>query len=216
MKHYDYIFFDLDGTLTDSGPGIFNAVRYALRHYGYAEPSNEELWRFVGPPLHESFQRFYGFDEAKSLEAVEVFREYYNVTGIFENSVYPGIPELLQALCAAGKTLMVATSKPQTAAERVLAHFGLRKYFRYVTGATADSSLVKKADIIAHVLSTVGVTGSDVLMVGDREHDVLGARENGMACLGVLWGYGSREELEKAGAADIAESAEEARQMILA
>ena len=215
MKHYDYIFFDLDGTLTDSGPGIFNAVRYALRYYGYAEPSNEELWRFVGPPLHESFQRFYGFDEPTSLEAVEVFREYYNVTGIFENSVYPGIPELLQALCAAGKTLMVATSKPQTAAERVLEHFGLRQYFRYVTGATADSSLVKKADIIAHVLNTAGVTGSDVLMVGDREHDVLGAKENGMACLGVLWGYGSREELEQAGASDIAENAEEARQIIL-
>ena len=215
MNHYDYIFFDLDGTLTDSGPGIFNAVRYALRHYGLPEADDAALRPFVGPPLHESFQRFYDFDEATSLEAVEVFREYYNVAGIFENSVYPGIPELLESLCAAGKTLMLATSKPQTAAERVLSHFGLRQHFRYVTGATADSSLVKKADIIAHVLRTAGLRGEQVLMVGDREHDVLGAKENGMACLGVLWGYGSREELESAGAVGIAKSAEEAKQIIL-
>ena len=216
MKTYDSFFFDLDGTLTDSGPGILNAIVYALDTYGISVPDKNSLRPFVGPPLHESFQQFYGFDREKSLEAVGRFREYYNVTGIFENSVYPGIPELLESLRAAGKTLLVATSKPETAARRVLEHFGLQQYFHGVTGATADSSLVKKADIIAHMLREQRLRGGDVLMVGDREHDVLGARANGMDCLGVLWGYGSREELLSAGACAVAETAQEAGRLLLA
>lgn len=215
MTDYDRIFFDLDGTLTDSGPGIINAIIYALERFGITAESRESLRRFVGPPLHESFMRFYGFDGAKALHAVDVFREYYNDTGIFENSVYPGIEKLLKDLRSAGKMLMVATSKPEIAARRVLEHFDLAKYFDFVAGASQDSSVVKKADIVAGVLRATGSDADRVLMIGDREHDVIGAGENGMSCMGVLWGYGSREELVKAGAAYIAATPLEAERIIL-
>ncbi len=215
MKAYDYIFFDLDGTLTDSGPGIMNAINYALDRLKMPKEERGSLRRFIGPPLHESFMNFYGFDSEKALRTVDIFREYYNVTGVYENSVYPGIERLLMELKEAGRTLMVATSKPEATAMRVLEHFGLLKYFSYVTGASADSTLVKKADIVAHVLQSAGVVGSQVLMVGDREHDVIGAAQNGMECMGVLWGYGSRDELLAAGAACLAETPREAGDIIL-
>lgn len=217
MKNYDIILFDLDGTLTDSGPGIMNAAAYAVKKLGAPVPDRSVLRAFVGPPLADSFERFCGFPREKALEAVQAYREYYNVTGIFENSVYPGMEKALSALTGAGKTLAVATSKPETAARRVLEHFGLAGYFTVIAGATEDGSRVAKADVVAYALERLGVSGPGVaLMVGDREHDVLGAAANGLECMGVLYGYGSRVELESAGAVCTADTPEDVARLILA
>lgn len=214
---YDVILFDLDGTLTDSGPGIMNAAAYAMEHYGL-RADKETLRRFVGPPLLESFRDFCGFDRAKCEEAIWVFREYYEPKGIFENSVYPGVPEMLETLLAAGKRLAVATSKLDSAARRVLEHFDLAKYFELASGSLADNTRTTKAEVVAWALETLGVTDADkgrALMVGDREHDVRGARKNGLDCLGVLYGYGDAAELERAGAIALAATPRETAELIL-
>ena len=198
------VLFDLDGTLTDSAPGITNAVAYALARCGIREePQN--LTNFVGPPLTDSFRDHYGFDLEKRMEAVDFFREYYNKTGWLENAPYPGIEDLLRALKAAGLTLMVATSKPEFMAVRILNHFSLAKYFYHISGAPLDSEEgSRKSAVIRNALSHL--TGpAEAVMVGDRRHDVAGAKEVGLPCVGVLYGYGGREELEKAGAEFIAE-----------
>lgn len=205
---YPTILFDLDGTLTDSGLGITKAVSYALRRWDIIEEDRARLDRFVGPPLDASFREFYGFSEEDSKKAVWVFREYYNDIGVYENEVYPGVRELLHSLRESGRTLAVATSKPEYLALRVLEHFGLRDYFDQVTGATPDEKRILKADVIRCALEGMGVTDKrDVVMVGDRKHDVEGARANGLDSIGILYGYGSREELEEAGATYIAPTA---------
>ena len=209
------IFFDLDGTLTDSGPGIVASVAYALRKLGVEPPEPEQLRPFIGPPLLWSFSHFYGFDEEKSKEAVRLYREYFTAGGMFENSVYPGIPEALERLRAAGFRLAVATSKPELFSRQIISHFGLDKYFEAVCGAAMDESRTEKADVIRYALDTLGVAPEESLMVGDREHDVLGAKAVGLPCLGVLWGYGSREELTNAGASALAETPEELSERIL-
>ena len=211
---YDVILFDLDGTLTDSGPGIMNAAAYAMEHYGlrYDEAL---LRRFVGPPLLESFRDFCGFSGEKVIEAVEVFREYYGPTGIFENSVYPGMEAALNRLKAAGRTLAVATTKLDTSAYRVLDYFGLSPYFDVVAGSHADGTFSEKAEVLACVLERLGVGAADALMVGDRKYDVEGAAENRVACMGVLYGYGSREELLSAGVICLAETPEDIARLIL-
>lgn len=213
---YHTILFDLDGTLTDPGEGITNSVAHSLRHYGIEVPDRTELYKFIGPPLYESYMKYYGFDEKTAHEAVEVYREYYRPRGIFENRVYDGIPELLSALKAAGKRLLVATSKPEGFSRQILEHFNLIQYFDFVAGSTLDSSRVLKADVIRHALTQTGLTPDEgVVMVGDREHDVLGAAECGLGCVGVLFGYGSRPELEAAGAAAIAATVEELGDVLL-
>ncbi len=212
---YDVILFDLDGTLTDSGPGIMNAAAYAMEHYGLRHDP-ETLRRFVGPPLLDSFRDYCGFDRKKCEEAIWVFREYYEPKGIFENSVYPGVPEMLETLLAAGKRLALATSKLDSAAVRVLEHFDLAKYFELAAGSLADNTRTRKAEVVAYVLETLGVTDKKrALMVGDREHDVLGARENGLDCLGVLYGYGDAAELSGAGAIALAATPQETAELIL-
>ena len=206
---YDTILFDLDGTLTDSGPGITHAVQYALGQKGYEVPPREELFSFIGPPLHTSFQRRCGVDEVGATELVRIFRVYYNqMGGILENEVYPGIRELLQALKAAGKRLMVATSKPQAAAELVMHHFGLDEFIPEIVGGT-DYTRNTKGKVIAWALREYGVDPRTAVMVGDREHDVLGAAENGIPTIGITWGYGDRAELEGAGAKAVFDTAEE-------
>lgn len=213
---YQTIFFDLDGTLTDPGTGITNSVAHALKYYNIAVSERSELYKFIGPPLIESFQLFYGFSRERAAEAVNYYREYYSKNGIFENYVYDGMEALLRDLKAAGKQLVVATSKPELFAGQILEHFGLAEYFAYIAGANMDESRTKKAEVIAYALDTCGITDkSSVLMVGDREHDVLGAREVGIDCLGVLYGYGDREELEQAGADYIAENVAELRRFLL-
>lgn len=214
---YDVILFDLDGTLTDPGEGITNSVAHALKRLGIPVPERRELYKFIGPPLYQSFMDFYGLDRQKALEAVEFYREYYRDRGIWENEVYAGIPELLAKLKGAGKQLLVATSKPENFALQILEHFDLRQYFDRVAGSTLDSSRVEKADVIRYALEQEGIApGPSVVMVGDREHDVLGARKAGLDCIGVLFGYGDAPELQKAGAARIAATVEELAGLLLA
>lgn len=214
---YDVILFDLDGTLTDPGEGITNSVAHALKRLGIPVPERRALYKFIGPPLYASFMDFYGLDRQKALEAVEFYREYYRDRGIWENKVYAGIPELLAKLKGAGKRLLVATSKPENFALQILEHFDLRQYFDRVAGSTLDSSRVEKADVIRYALEQEGIApGPSVVMVGDREHDVLGARKAGLDCIGVLFGYGDAPELQKAGAARIAATVEELAGLLLA
>jgi len=203
----DIILFDLDGTLTDPGLGITNSVMYALRKYGMEVPSRQELYSFIGPPLKQSFMRWCGFDEAEGEQAVKYYREYYRDKGLLENEVYDGIEDMLKALREKGKRLAVATSKPEEFAIRILEHFGLAQYFEVIAGDTLDFKRNTKADVIASALERLGVTDrSGVIMVGDREHDVIGAKAQDLPCIGVLFGYGSQEELEAAGAKHIAQT----------
>lgn len=198
---YDVILFDLDGTLTDSGPGITNSVAYSLKKYGIEVTDRTELYKFIGPPLKESFEKYYGFSAEDSRKAVEYYREYYTDKGIFENAVYEGIEELLREIRKSGKKAVVATSKPEIFAKRILMHFDLAKYFEHIVGANMDETRTKKDEVISCVLQSLAISDrSNVLMIGDRKHDILGAKKNGIASLGVLFGFGDYEELEKAGA----------------
>jgi len=198
---YKYILFDLDGTLTDPGLGITNAVMHALKKFNIEVPDRSELYKFIGPPLLESFEKYYGMTEEESQLALQYYREYFKPYGLYENTVYDGMEEVLVTLKSQGKQLILATSKPEPFAVEILRHFGLDKYFDFVAGATMDEKRVRKADVIAYALNSCGIAElSDAIMVGDREHDVLGAKEVGMECIGVLYGYGNLEELEKAGA----------------
>ena len=212
---YDTILFDLDGTLTDSGLGITKAVQYALGQMGYEVPPRESLFTFIGPPLHKSFAKYYGMDEATAVEAVRQFRVYYNqMGGILENEVYEGVRELLRDLKAAGKRLMVATSKPQAAAEKVMRHFGLDEFVPEIIGGTDDTRNTK-GKVIAYALREYGVDPTTAVMVGDREHDILGAAENNLPAIGITWGYGDRAELETAGAEAVFDTPAETVQYIL-
>ena len=209
------VLFDLDGTLTDSGLGITKGVQYALGQLGYAVPPRESLFSFIGPPLHKSFQRHCGVDEAGAAEAVRQFRVYYNeMGGILENEVYPGVRELLRDLRAAGKRLMVATSTPQAAAEKVMRHFGLDEFVPEIIGGTDDTRNTK-GKVIAYALREYGVDPATAIMVGDREHDILGAAENNIPAIGITWGYGDRAELETAGAEAVFDTPAETVQYIL-
>lgn len=205
-----YVLFDLDGTLTDSQDGIMNAIEYALEYYGIQVKERDSLRPFLGPPLSESMQKYCGFDRVKAVEAVEKFREYYNTRGKFENKVYPGVESMLKAVQETGCRLYVATSKPEEIAREILEHFGLAGYFDYIGGATSDDSRVKKSDVVRYVMDKAGIDRPDeAVMVGDRKHDILGAKENSLEAVGVLYGYGDRQELEAAGADYLAEQAEE-------
>lgn len=207
---YDYLLFDLDGTLTDPGEGITNSVAYALKKWGIEVKDKRELYSFIGPPLSASFKKYFGFSEDDALKSVEYYREYFRERGIFENEVYGGVPNLLATLKEAGKTLILATSKPEGFAKQILDHFDLARFFDFVAGATMDESRNKKADVIRYALRMSGVTDlSRAVMIGDREQDVDGAKQNGMDSIGVLYGYGDRAELEGAGATRIAETVED-------
>lgn len=216
MLNKQVILFDLDGTLTDPAIGITNGARKGLERFGIQEPDHTKLYKFIGPPLLESFQVFYGMTPEQAQEAVRAYREYYGVTGLFENKVYDGIPELLRDLRAAGKTLAVATSKPEAFSVRILERFGLAQYFHHIGGASFDSSRSSKSAVVAYSLGLCGNPAPEtVVMVGDRKHDVEGAKNNGLQSIGVLYGYGGRPELEKAGADVIAESVERLRKILL-
>ena len=207
------ILFDLDGTITDSGEGIINCCELALRHYGLTVPSREEMRVFVGPPLHETFQKF-GVPAEECDNAVKVFRSRYTTVGIFENSPYPGIRELLEALTANGNRLFIATSKPEEMANRVLEHFDLKKYFELVCGATMDRSRVEKSDVIAYLLSYIGSTDNTV-MVGDTAFDVTGAASHNIPTIGVAWGYGKVADMLAAGACAIAQTPEALLELLM-
>ena len=196
------IFFDLDGTLTDSGEGIINCAAMTLERFGLPVPSRQEMGVFVGPPLDKTFIEF-GIPADKTDEAIRIFRSRYVTVGKFENFPYPGIPELLKSLQDAGHRLFVATSKPEVTALEVLEHFDLSKYFEKICGATLDGTRSHKEDVLRFLLSQVdGV--ENTVMVGDTKYDVIGAKHHNIPCIGVAWGYGKVQDMVDAGAIAIA------------
>lgn len=208
---YKAIFFDLDGTLTESGEGITKSVQYALEKLGKPEPDLSKLRVFVGPPLMEQFMKYTGLDEETARQAVVFYRERYTETGIYENRLYPGVQELLQKLRRDGYLLAVASSKPERFVLKVLDYFGLTGYFHEIVGSEMNGSRTSKSEVIEETLKRLGLQNhrEQVLMVGDKEHDVLGARAAGVDCIAVSYGYGTMEELEAAKPLRIVASVEE-------
>ena len=203
----EYILFDLDGTLTDPAIGITNSLMYALEKFGMKIESREELYKFIGPPLIDMMMQEYGFSKEKAQKGLEYYREYFSVKGLFENEVYTGIPDMLAKLQDMGYKLVLATSKPEKYAKQILDHFDLSKYFYFIGGSDMAETRSTKEAVIEYDLASLGNPNvSKCIMVGDRKYDVLGSREFGIECVGVLFGYGSREELEEANAAYIAEN----------
>lgn len=212
MKHYDVVLFDLDGTIIDSGKGVLNAVKYALNYYGDPVPPMEELRKFMGPPLKESFMEICGYSPEKAMEAISVYRQYYQEIGIHENDVYEGMPELIADLKSDGRCVIVATSKPEKFARIILEELGIAQHFTYIAGADMAETRAEKEQVLAYALEENGITDySRVLMVGDRKFDINGAKAFGFDSLGVLFGYGSREEFEAAGATYIVNTVGELR-----
>jgi phosphoglycolate phosphatase len=196
----DAIYFDLDGTLTDPKPGITRSIQYALQRLDHPTmPTEDELTWCIGPPLRASFVRLLGAETSADL-AVSYYRERFSDIGLYENGVYDGIGEVLTSLCASGHRLFVATSKPHVFAERIIDHFGLRDHFERVFGSELDGTRVDKSHLLEYALKQAAVDPAKTLMIGDRSHDMVGAKNNGMKGIGVLYGYGSRDELLEAGA----------------
>lgn len=204
---FNYILFDLDGTLTDPKLGITSSVQYALRALGIEEPSLDKLEPFIGPPLADSFREFYGLDEGQIETAIAKYRERFNDQGIYENEIYPGIAEMLAALKASGKKLSIASSKPTRFVERILDYFDIRTYFDVIVGSNMDGTRSKKEEVVEEALRqmlpsemTPAEKKAAVAMVGDRRFDIEGAREHGITSVGVAFGYAPEGELEQAGA----------------
>lgn len=202
FSDFHYIFFDLDGTLSNPMLGITHSVQYALRKYGIEVDDLRSLCPFIGPPLQDSFRDFYNFSPEQADEACDFYHEYFIEKGMYENELYPGIPDLLKALCDNGKQLMVATSKPEPLARGILDYFGISTYFRFIGGDTLQRTRSAKAEVIRYVIEQNHLADHlpRIVMIGDRKHDIIGAKQIGIASVGVLYGYGSREELEEAGA----------------
>ncbi|MGN0804766.1 MAG: HAD family hydrolase [Candidatus Coproplasma sp.] len=213
---FNYILFDLDGTLTNPAEGITNSVVYALNKLSINVPDKKSLLKFIGPPLIDSFQCFYGFSKEESLKAVEYYREYFKVKGIFENELFEGTKGLLSALKKAGKHIILATSKPEEFALQILEHFNLTEYFDYVCGATMDEKRCQKAEIIRCAIEGYPVKDlSSAIMIGDREHDILGANKAGIASIGVLYGFGDYGELKNAKATYIVDDMQKNLKIVL-
>ena len=224
---YSKILFDLDGTLTESGPGITHAVQYALHQMGIEEPNRSQLECFVGPPLNVSFREYYGMNEQQSAEAIHHFREVYDREMIYENEVYPGVPKLLKTLHEQGVHLAIASSKPENMVHKVLEYFGLKSFFDVIVGSSISEELDNKMGtdnkllMVQKALRELGVLQSaegvpimDCAMVGDRSFDIKGARANHVTAVGVTYGYGSRQELEEAGAEYIADDVRQLQEIL--
>ena len=202
-----HLFFDLDGTLTDSRPGILASLRHALAEMGIEAPPDEALLRFIGPPTHDAFRELLNSSDSElNARAIAIYRQRYSKLGIFENSVYPGIVAGLRVLSEAGFSLRVVTSKPEVFANQIIDHFGLRPFFEHVYGSELTGERSHKGELIAHVLASETLSKTQAWMIGDRLHDIMGATQNGLPSAGVLWGYGSREELSHAGAHQLFQS----------
>lgn len=217
MKNdFQYILFDLDGTLTDSGDGIIKAIQYSLKHFGIEVKDLDDLRKFVGPPLRDSYKKFYSFDDEKAEIGIEKFREYYINKGIYENKVYDGIEDTLKTLKENGKTLIIATSKPEVHAKIVLEHFNLTKYFDFIGGADLEETRVKKGDVIKYALEEAKITDlSKAIMIGDREYDIIGARDNNIKSIGVLYGYGDVVEFTQARASYVVKTPKDLLEILL-
>jgi len=197
---YKYVLFDLDGTLTDPQDGILKCIAYALERLETSVPDRRTMLSFIGPPLFDTFTSYFGFDAEKAELAIKYYRERFSTVGLYENSVYDGVHEMLASLKKNGAVLALATSKPEAFAVKIADHFGMSQYFDLIVGATMDGSLSQKKDIIDRALSLLCVTDkSQCVMVGDRKHDAMGAHACSIRCIGVLYGYGSRRELTGCG-----------------
>lgn len=215
MIHYKYLLFDLDGTITDSETGITRCVEYALNYFGIQVKDLHELSPFIGPPLLDSFKDFYNFTDEQAVIATEKYRERYTDKGIYENKLYPGIKELLAQAEQQGKTVILATSKPEIFARRILDYFELSNYFSFVAGSGLDGSLHTKKDVINYILQSNNITDLDtVVMIGDRKHDIIGAKDAGIDSIGVLYGFGNYDELAQAGATHIVKNIAELRNLL--
>lgn len=212
---FEYILFDLDGTLTYPKEGITKSVQYALASVDIDEPDLDKLEPFIGPPLHESFMEFYGFDRDMAMKLVEKYRERFNVTGIFENKIYPGIADMLKVLKEAGCKISIASSKPTVLVERILDHFDIRKYFDSVVGSNLDGTRTKKEEVVEEALRQLACVKEKTAMVGDRKFDIEGARAFGLIGVGVSFGYAQGNELEEAGADYIVDRVEELQKLLL-
>lgn len=216
MKQYKYLLFDLDGTITDSETGITRCVEYALNYFGIQVNDLRELSPFIGPPLLDSFKDFYHFNDEQAIIATAKYRERYTDKGIFENELYPGIKELLAEAQQKDKKVILATSKPEIFARRILDYFGLSNYFFFIAGSGLDGSLHTKTDVINHILQSNNITElSTVVMIGDRKHDIIGAKNVGIDSIGVLYGFGDYKELSEAGANYIVEDITTLRKLLL-
>ncbi len=212
------ILFDLDGTLTDPKEGITKCVQYALHYFGIEEPNLDHLLPFIGPPLHQSFIDYYGFSEEKAKEAVEKYRERFSTIGLYENGVYDGIKDMLAELVERGFVLAVATSKPTVFAEPILQKYEIRSYFTKVVGSELDGTRTVKAEVMEEVLAQLHISQEDkgsVVMIGDRKHDIIGAKSCGVPSIGVEFGYAEVGELQEAGADYIVSTVEELRQLLI-
>ena len=204
---YKYILLDLDGTVTDSAEGVINSVAYSLEKLGYPVEDKSTLMKFIGPPLTESFKDFYNFDEETIQLGVKYYREYYTDTGIFENRLYDGIEHLLKTLKKHGRTVILATSKPEVYAKRILDRFGVSEYFDLIAGSTFDSERNTKTDVLKYALKEAGIEDlSTAVMVGDRKHDIIGSHDVGLECISILYGYGNEDEFKEYGADFIVET----------
>lgn len=218
-KVFRYLLFDLDGTLTDPKIGITTCVQRALRHFGIEEPDLDKLEKFIGPPLWDSFQEFYGFDEKQTKEAIRVFRERFSTVGLYENEIYSGIPEMLVRLKDAGKKLAVASCKAAVYVEKILRHFGIEQYFDVIVGSELDGTRSKKEEVIEEALRQLchdDKEKNDVaVMIGDRKFDIQGAKEFGLISVGVSFGYAQSGELAQAGADYIVDTVAELEELLL-
>lgn len=205
---YKYILFDLDGTLTDPGEGITNSVAYSLKKFGIEVEDKTELYKFIGPPLVDSFKEFYGFSDDKAWQGVEYYREYFADKGIFENKVYKDITKVLETLRNKGYHLLIATSKPTNYAVKILEEFNLAGYFDFVSGSDMNEKNSNKSEIIRYALDMNNIAPEEAVMIGDRKYDIIGAKANGVHSIGVLYGYGDMQELQMACADDIAQTVE--------
>ena len=215
---YTIALFDLDGTITDSALGIINSIRYALAKYRLPIPPEEVLRTFVGPPLKEQFQAVCGLTEEEADHMVEAYREYYTDKGIFENCVYEGVPEMLEKLQKSGARILMATAKPERFAKQIAEYFDFAKYFEFIGGACMDGRRTDKYEVIEYVLGSCGIGEKErkqAVMIGDRSHDMIGAERAGLHSLGVLYGYGSSEELKAAGAEMFAETPEKVCEILI-
>lgn len=211
-----YILFDLDGTLTDPMLGITKSVQYALNKFGIEIEDLNQLCKFIGPPLKDSFMEFHNFTEKDASKAITYFREYFSTKGLYENEVFDNIEDMLISLKEQNKSLIIATSKPTVFAEKILEHFNLKKYFDFISGSNLDNTRTKKADVIKYALEENGLTDiSEIIMIGDREHDVIGAKSLGIECIGILHGYGSYDELSNSGAEYIVKDVNELHSLLL-
>lgn len=216
MKKYDYIFFDLDGTLTRSGDGIMNGVAFALKTIGIEENRREILQSFIGPPLVLRFMELYGVSRETAIELQTTFRKYYSEKGVYENGLYEGVPEMLSRFREAGRKLVIATSKPAKFVKIVVDRFDIRKYFDLIADSDPEGGRMTKTQVLEYAFSLLEIEDrSSVILVGDRMYDAEGAREAGIDCMGVLYGYGSREELEREGVVCVAQSVPEIADLLI-